>query len=490
MFHNTESEEELREQVQGLEQEILQVLRENSDLKRRLRQNRISSLPTRDQLQEDLDDILYSWTHPHQTFQAVMLIRLGQEIDELKNSIDTAAYEWVIYQIGHRLQELIPEGMYLYHVRSLDFLVMYQPESSHSLRTFLALVLERVTSPVLMGSSLQIVRASLGMSLFPRDGRTMTELLLKANLALGQAQKNAKPFKIYSPEILVKEKNRQALYQDLLKALVGSPEEGGSSQFELYYQPKIKLSNLSESKARLAKIDAEVLIRWNHPQKGLLFPGTFLPLAEETGLILPLGKWLFYEFARFQERNKGNPLENSLAYSINVSPKQLTSSDLAEVLQNLVAQSALSAAKTTLELTESCLYEEPERTRQLLDKLKTMGFPLSLDDFGTGYSSLTNIHQFPISELKIDQSFVRNLPGNSQDLAIVQSTLMMGKAMGLSVIAEGVETQAQLQTLWGMGCDRIQGYLISHPLTESELKSFVERIHFQGMLFEVRNNEA
>jgi len=223
------------------------------------------------------------------------------------------------------------------------------------------------------------------------------------------------------------------------------------------------------------RIEAEALIRWNHPQKGLIMPSTFIPLAEETGLIIPLGKWLIYQcmqkLSAWEAAGK-----SGIGISINLSAQQFRSSDSAQVLKSAIASSGIDPDRITIEITETSLFEDTTTADVILERFETLGVRISVDDFGTGFSSLSHLHRFPLDEIKIDRLFIENLDQNRKDRIIVESLVSIAKGLGLSLVAEGVEKTEALEILWELGCRTFQGYLIAKPLTPEAFIEFRDRI--------------
>jgi EAL domain-containing protein (putative c-di-GMP-specific phosphodiesterase class I) len=228
-------------------------------------------------------------------------------------------------------------------------------------------------------------------------------------------------------------------------------------EFRVYFQPEVSING-----ERITGVEA--LVRWEHPQRGLLGPGEFISLAEETGLIVPIGAWVLREACRhavqWQDAHQGS---KPLTMRVNVSARQLAEETLPDTVSNVLLESGLDPARLCLEVTESLLIEDPETSIRTLTKLKQLGVQIAIDDFGTGYSSLEYLRRLPVDCVKIDRSFVRGLPENGEDAAIVNAVIELGHALSLSVTAEGVETAEQLGNLRSAGCDTAQGFLFSRP---------------------------
>jgi diguanylate cyclase (GGDEF)-like protein len=301
------------------------------------------------------------------------------------------------------------------------------------------------------------IAASIGISIYPFDGNNPKDLIRNADAALHHAKSEGKNhFQYYATEMNASAWKRLKLETDLRRALE-------RDEFVLHYQPKI---NLADGKI----IGMEALLRWQSQERGLVSPGEFIPLLEETGLILPVGDWVLR--AACQQARAWQLLglpETRIA--VNLSALQFRQIDLAGIILNIFKEHGLEPSLGTLELelTESLLMKNTEGTIATLRRLHDYGIQLSIDDFGTGYSSLSYLKRFPISSLKIDQSFVRDISKKGDDAAIVGAIIALGHSLGLNVIAEGVETEEQLEYLRLMKCDEMQGYLFSHPVPAEEM---------------------
>lgn len=294
------------------------------------------------------------------------------------------------------------------------------------------------------------VSASIGICLYPADGGDVATLVKNADAAMYRAKAQGRNrVEFYTRELTFQATERMALEHELRRALE-------TDQLQLYYQPKLALGT--------GQLEgAEALIRWNHPQFGAIPPDRFIPLAEENGLILPLGDWVLHEACRqmshWQDSHAAfGPL------SVNLAGAQLRQPHLVDRIRGLLSQYRLQPSRLQLEITENFLMHQTEEALSILHSLKALGVQLAIDDFGTGYSSLSYLKQLPLDTLKIDQSFVHGLPDDPHDAAITRAIIALGRSMNLTVIAEGVERQAQEHFLEAEGCDQIQGYALSPPL--------------------------
>lgn len=294
------------------------------------------------------------------------------------------------------------------------------------------------------------ISISIGISIYPSDGKTGDQLLLNADRAMYTAKdKGRNNFQFYSTEMNVQALERMELENQLRKSIQ-------NDEFFLHYQPKVdaKTGDITGS---------EALLRWNHPEFGMVSPATFIPLAESTGLIVPIGEWVLKEACR-QHKEWLDQGINIKPVSVNISAKQFITQDMPLLVNRILSETGLSASYLDLELTEGLVMDNPEKIRLQLLVLKSLGLTLSIDDFGTGYSSLSYLQLFPLDTLKVDRSFIINLASSSHSVAISTAIIAMAHGLGLKVVVEGVETQQQLNFVLDKDVEQIQGYLFSKPL--------------------------
>jgi len=303
--------------------------------------------------------------------------------------------------------------------------------------------------------------ASIGIALFNSDQQTAEELMKQADIAMYQGKRAGRnTLRFFDPQMQDSINARVALERDLHKAIE-------IQQFQLHYQIQVDNSR--------RPFGAEALIRWIHPERGLVSPAQFIPLAEETGLILPIGQWVLESACAQLKAWQQDALTRDLVLSVNVSAKQFRKADFVTQVQAVVQRHAIKPMLLKLELTESLLQEDIEVTVATMNALNEIGIQFSLDDFGTGYSSLQYLKRLPLDQLKIDQSFVRDISTDSSDKAIVQTIIAMAHNLNLDVIAEGVETEEQRQFLLNNGCTHYQGYLFSKPLPIEQFEAVLKQ---------------
>lgn len=301
--------------------------------------------------------------------------------------------------------------------------------------------------------------AKIGITIYPFDGTNVDRLLQNADTAIHQAkQQNLNTYQFYSPAINAQLKRVLAIKENLRYALK-------RQELSIYYQPRIEIAT-----CRLVAVEA--LLRWQNPELGFVSPAEFIPIAEETNLIIPIGEWILYHACLQNKRWQQEGLA-ALRMSVNLSTGQFKQANLLEAIDRVLQDTGLDPAYLELEITESLLVKDIEQAIVLLWQLKSRGISLALDDFGTGYSSLSYLQKLPIHTLKIDRSFVSNIACNPDDAAISKAIVALARSLELNITAEGVETEEQLNYLKNQGCHEVQGYYFSKPLPSDRLKDFL-----------------
>ncbi len=309
--------------------------------------------------------------------------------------------------------------------------------------------------------------ASIGISVYPTHGTRVEELVRQADAAMYQAKEEGKnTFRFFSEDLTSKAFQRITLEADLRRAL----EDG---QFCLHYQPQVAFVSQKVS-------GLEALLRWRHPERGLVGPGEFMNVAEESGMIIEIGEWILAEACAQMKRWLDEAVvPRDALIAVNISGKQFDKGDLASMVQRVLEETALPAANLELEITESTMMRSPQLTRRVLRELRVLGAKIAIDDFGTGYSSLSHLKLLPLTKLKIDKSFVAEIPYDANDIAIARAIILMAKSLSLEVLAEGVETEEQLDFLTREGCDLGQGYLFARPMSAEGIASNLQRLHWK-----------
>jgi diguanylate cyclase (GGDEF)-like protein len=391
------------------------------------------------------------------------------DLDRFKLINDTlghAAGDRLLYQVTQRLQGCVRPNDTLARMGGDEFTVVLSDlEDPLGAIRVAQRILEACREPFLVVGHELFVTTSIGISLYPTDGHNPEELMRKADQALYRSKEQGKnSYQLYTPAIDDVAVTQLSVENQLRGAL-------GRGELLLYYQPQFEVNSGQVS-------GVEALLRWRHPELGLISPANFIPLAEQSGLIIPIGAWVLREACR-QSRAWQQAGYAALKIAVNVSTLQFAQADFIETVVQALSNSNLAPGWLQLEVTESLLMHDPEDTAAKLAELRRLGVTVAIDDFGTGYSSLAYLRQLPIDALKIAQPFVReigvNLKNTPNDLAIVTAVTNLAHSLGMRVIAEGVETEEQLAFLAGIGCNEMQGYLTSPPMPVEELELLLEQ---------------
>jgi diguanylate cyclase (GGDEF)-like protein/PAS domain S-box-containing protein len=424
----------------------------------------LTRLPNRRLLLDRLQQALVSSTRSGKE-GALLFI----DLDNFKTLNDTLGHDMgdlLLRQVAQRLEACVREGDTVARLGGDEFVVMLEDLSEESIEAAAqtesigAKIIEALNIPYHLGEYEYLSTPSIGAALFIGQVQTIDELYKQADIAMYQAKKAGRnTLRFFDPQMQDTLNARAALESDLRKALE-------RRQFVLYYQVQV------DSARR--PFGAEALIRWIHPERGLVPPDSFIPLAEESELILPIGQWVLETACAQLKLWEQDALTRDLSLSVNVSAKQLHQLDFVAQVQAAIRRHAVRPSLLKLEMTESMLQGNIEDTISIMNALKEIGVRFSLDDFGTGYSSLQYIKRLPLEQLKIDRSFVNDVVADSSDKAIVNTIIAMAHSMDLDVIAEGVETEAQRQFLLSHGCAHFQGYLFSKPVPVEQFEALLK----------------
>jgi diguanylate cyclase (GGDEF)-like protein/PAS domain S-box-containing protein len=387
------------------------------------------------------------------------------DLDNFKIINDSFGHEVgdkLIKEMAQRLSACVRQSDTVARLGGDEFvLLLTRYGSADDLARTLQRVQSSVAQPWLHGKREFQVTSSCGVALFPGDGNTADSLLRNADAAMYRANANGRNnLQFFTAELSQAMLARVGIEHRLRNAIA-------RKQLELYYQPRVDVAS-----GKL--VAAEALLRWRLPRQGTVTPARFIEVAEETGLIVPIGRWALNTACQQAQawRLQGLP---PMVISVNVSPRQFRHDDIVKTIAMALQDSGLPAECLQIELTEGLAMHDAEHHIAMLNEIKALGVQIAIDDFGTGYSSLSYLKRFPVDQLKVDRSFVSGLPGDEDDAAIVRAIVTLGHQLGLRVVAEGVETEAQNILLRSIGCDEMQGYLFGRPKPVAEFEQFVER---------------
>lgn len=417
----------------------------------------LTGIPNRYYLQGFLETHLTSLDNETIVASLMML-----DIDNMKFINDTFGHAFgdlLLKEIADRLMKLYGDGSFVARFVGNQFVIIPDINSRVDNLALHAETLRKAMSEVYMVRGTEVLAtASVGVVASPRVGESAGNLLKNAEVAMYEAKKQGKNMvAFYTSELNVQVENRLSMETSLHKAL-------SRGEFSLHYQPQVSLETG-------AIIGMEALLRWTNKKDGLVSPAQFIPILEETGLIIEIGEWVLNKACR-QTAEWGKEGLTGLRVSVNISALQFMRSNLDDIVKNVLKVSGLDPVQLCLELTESMIMIDSLRTMEKLEALTKLGITLSLDDFGTGYSSLEYLGRLPIHELKIDQSFVRRMANTRNDAAVVNTIIAMGHGLGMELVAEGVENREQLDYLHGKDCGIIQGFLFSKPLAPDDFAEF------------------
>ena len=420
----------------------------------------LTALPNRLMLTECLDQALGRHRRAGMTL-AILHMNLDR-FKVINDSLGHEAADILLCLVADRLRVQLREGDCLARVGGDEFVVLMENyDNSSGVSACAQRLVEQLGAPYLLGKKDCHITVSIGISTFPVDGSDSQSLLKAADVAMYRAKETGRNnYQYYLPSMNIHTLERLELESDLRRAL----ERG---EFFLHYQPKVEVAS-----GLITGVEA--LLRWRHPIRGLVPPLDFIPLAEETGLIVPIGEWVLATACARTKAWQGRGLPK-LSVAVNLSARQFADTMLLAKLTRIIHASGLDPALLELEITESVVMSNGESAVGVLEKLKSIGVQIAIDDFGTGYSSLAYLKRFPIDILKVDRSFIRDIPADSGDMKITRAIIAMAHGLRLKVVAEGVETPEQLKFLGSQSCDAVQGYFLYRPLREEELADVLKR---------------
>ncbi|WP_246164135.1 bifunctional diguanylate cyclase/phosphodiesterase [Blastochloris sulfoviridis] len=421
----------------------------------------LTDLPNRRIFRARLEEICSAYAAQCDDPEAPGFAVLFLDLDRFKVINDTLGHrigDLLLRRVGNRLKQAVEPGVLLARLGGDEFSILVPMAGSRAEIGDLARrLLDCIAPPFDVDGYKVRTGASIGIAMGPADGRNVDDLLVAADLALYSVKADSRgTFRFYSHAMSTELNDRREIETDLRTAI----ERG---ELELHYQPIIDLRDDCVA-------GFEALARWRHPVKGLIPPGLFIPVAEDTGLIMPIGEWALDAACREAARWPGN-----LKIAVNLSPVQLLAPDLGERIEHLLAETGLAPCRLEIEITEQIVLEDNENTIATLRRLKNLGVRIAMDDFGTGYSSLSYLRTFPFDKVKIDRSFVTDLVHGTDRVVIVQAVVSIARALGMTTTAEGVESDYQCEFLAALGCDEAQGFLFSGAVPADEIAGIIEK---------------
>ncbi len=421
----------------------------------------LTDLPNRNLFIETLKFLLEKSKRETGKDFAVLFLDLNR-FKTINDSLGHSVGDRLILHVAKRLSGFVKEGNLVARFGGDEFGIILNDVSCLDEALLIAKQIKsKIAAPFTIAGRQVFTNVSIGIAAYGRNYQDADEILRDADIAMYQAKESDADYVVFDQTMHTRAVTLLQLETDLRQALE-------RDELMVYYQPIIDLATM-----RLTGFEA--LMRWNHPQRGIVPPVEFIPVSEETGLIIPMTWWILRRACeQMVEWQKRSPLNQNLMISINLSTKHFTQNDLVDQIKNIIIETKINPRTIKLELTESAVMENAENAILMLKQLRTLGVKLSIDDFGTGYSSLSYLHRFPIDILKVDRSFVTTMEDGSENGEIVRTIIALAKTLGLGVIAEGIESIHQLHQLRILGCEYGQGYLFSRPVPELEIEKLLE----------------
>lgn len=443
----------------GVHSDITDAKTHQDELARQANHDSLTGLPNRNLLWDRIDGAC-ARTQRYGEFAAVAFLDLDN-FKLVNDSLGHTLGDHLLRAVAKRLESSLRASDTVARLGGDEFVLVLSDQNSEQLVSGeLQRIVDLFSQPFSVDGKDVFITASVGVALYPQDAKDAEALMKSAELAMYRVKDSGRnAYQLYTAEMQTRVSERIALEGMLRRAL----ERG---EFSLHYQPQVDL--------RTNRIfGCEALLRWNQPDLGMIGPAKFIPLAEETGLIVPIGEWIV-RTACLQNKAWQNAGLPAITVAVNISARQFREKGLLQVVANILAESGLDPAQLEIEVTESVIMHDAQHVIATLQAFRDMGVLLSVDDFGTGYSSLSYLKRFPVDRLKIDQSFVRDVITDADDAAIAQAVITLGHTMNLRVIAEGVETREQLAFLRANQCDEMQGYFFGKPMPAHELGKLLE----------------
>ena len=442
----------------GTVQEISSIRRAEQRIMELAFYDSLTKLSSRSSFNKQLQELIVSSQRRSEKFAVLYL-----DLDDFKNINDSFGHDVgdkLLIEVANRLRNLLRESDFASRLGGDEFCMLINDvKDNHSAENVARRCLKLLSQPIILAGREIVPHASIGIAIYPQDGSDANVLIKAADTAMNEAKKSGKKqYMLYDVAMTAAAQHRLTIEDDLRTALK-------EQQFELYYQPKISLSSGKT-------VSVEALIRWNHPENGLRAPDSFIPDAERLGLITELGKWVVGEACCQIKKWQQQGLEN-IAVAVNISPQHFEETHFVRDMAKIVNDSGVSPSLIEIEITES-ISRNQRVFLKTCQQLRKLGFRTAIDDFGTGYSSLSVLKDATVDVLKIDREFIRHLPNDSQASILIGTILGMSKALGLKVVAEGVETEAQLKLLVTMGCHMAQGYYFSRPVQADKIPALTE----------------
>jgi diguanylate cyclase len=454
--------DQMREGIFHREQEILRLAYEDS----------LTGLPNRALFDKWLTEAIDDARAKSRTLGVLVM-----DLDRFKFVNDTLGHDagdHVLREVAFRLNQLALVQGTIARLGGDEFAILLVNATADGALMQAQEIVRALESPIQYQEQALDVGTSIGVAMFPDHGDNASTLMSNSDIAMYEAKRNKSGYALYNQALNTHQQQHLSLLGELRRAVE-------HNELVLFYQPKVVLAT-----DEIAEVEA--LLRWNHPTRGRVPPGDFIPFAEQTGYIKVLTRWVLQ--AAIEQCGKWLERGMAMRVSINISTRDLLSRDLPQTVTALLDRHNVPANLLCLEITESGFMEDPHVARAMLDQLHALGVSLSIDDYGTGYSSLSYVAQLPVDELKIDRSFVAPLGKNLATATIVKSTIELGHNLGLKVVAEGVEDAEVLQMLKDLGCDKVQGYFVTRPLDVAALETWLRDSRYRARAFGTSRNAA